>query len=71
METLKNSVANRTFTPDENAAGLLPDGADPLRYQIDRPFDPDEVPGTAAEMIPIGYRVLDIGCGEGTLTKAL
>ena len=70
-KTLNNSVDNCAFTPDENAAGLLRYGADPLRYQVDRPLDPDEVPGIVAKMIPIGSRVLDIGCGEGTLSKVL
>jgi methionine biosynthesis protein MetW len=44
---------------------------DPLRYDVDRPLDPNEVPGIVAGMIPRGAKVLDIGCGEGTLTKVL
>jgi len=69
--TLNSSFVDCTCAPDDNAAGLLQEAVEPLRYQVDRPLDPDEVPGIIAKMIPIGSRVLDIGCGEGTLTKAL
>jgi methionine biosynthesis protein MetW len=44
---------------------------DPLRYDVDRPLDPDEVPGIVAPMIPKAAKVLDVGCGDGALTKVL
>ena len=68
---MNNRAVGCASTPDENASGLLPDAVDPLRYDVDRPLDPDEVPGIVAKMIPIGSRVLDVGCGGGMLTKVL
>jgi len=58
-------------SPDENAAGLLQRPVDPLRYDGDRAMDADEVPGIAAKMIPTGARILDVGCGAGSLGQLL
>ena len=58
-------------SPDANAGGFLHAQPDPLRYDVDRPLDPDEVPGIVATMIPAGSRVLDVGCGTGTLACVL
>lgn len=58
-------------SPDENAAGLLQGAVDPLRYEVPRPPDPHEVPGIMAQMIPAGSKVIDVGCGDGALTKTL
>lgn len=43
---------------------------DPLRYDY-HTFDPDEVSGIVASMIPQGARVLDVGCGTGALDQIL
>lgn len=58
-------------SPDENTAGLLQGTIDPLRYEVPRPPDPDEVPGIVARMIPAGSKVIDVGCGDGALAKTL
>lgn len=70
-ETLISGSVGGISTPDENASGLLQGPVDPLRYEVDRPLDPDEVPGIVAKMIPAGSRVLDVGCGEGMLSAVL
>ena len=67
----RDNLIERTSSPDANAGGLLRDAVDALRYEVPRPLDADEVPGIVAQMIPVGARVLDVGCGEGTLTKVL
>src|SRR5258708_36997175 len=66
-----NSLTNRASSPDANAGGLLQGPLDPLRYEVPRPLDRDEVPGIMAGMIPAGSRFLDVGGGEGTLGEAL
>jgi len=62
-------ITDQTLSPDQNASGLLEAVPDALRYDCDRPLDPDEVSGIVAEMIPPGSRVLDVGCGGGVLTQ--
>lgn len=64
-------AADLRASPDANAGGFLGAAPDPLRYDGDRPLDPDEVPGIVATMIPSGSRVLDVGCGTGTLACVL
>ena len=68
---MSNNLIDRNLSPDANAGGLLRDAVNALRYEVPRPLDADEVPGIVAKMIPCGARVLDVGCGEGTLSKVL
>ena len=65
--TMKSKV-EQSSSPDQAAAGLVQGPLDPLRYggQV---FDPDEVSGIATRMIPNGARVLEVGCGTGSLSK--
>jgi methionine biosynthesis protein MetW len=57
-----------TASPDEAAAGLVEGSLDPLRYggQV---LDPDEVSGIVTSMIPPGARVLEVGCGTGSISE--
>jgi 2-polyprenyl-3-methyl-5-hydroxy-6-metoxy-1,4-benzoquinol methylase len=52
--------------PDDHAQGFAT-GLDPLRYEWCSE-DPLEVPAILHSMIPSGARVLDVGCGTGSLT---
>jgi methionine biosynthesis protein MetW len=57
--------------PDQKAVGFVGE-LNPLRYitpQIS--FDPDEKNGLVSAMIPVGSRVLDVGCGTGLTAKEL
>jgi methionine biosynthesis protein MetW len=57
-------------SPDESAAGFVECDLNPLRYD-NHVLDPDEVAGVIAGMIPRGARVLDVGCGTGSITKLI
>lgn len=59
-----------TESPDQNATGLLANSPDALRYdgQTD---DPHEVAGMLAALVPMGARVLDVGCGTGSVSCIL
>ena len=63
-----SKAINPTASPDEGAAGLIEGTLDPLRYD-GHVLDPDEVTGVVASMIPTGARVLDVGCGTGSLSE--
>jgi methionine biosynthesis protein MetW len=52
--------------PDDHAQGFAVD-LDPLRYD-GHSQDPLEVPGILHSMMPSGVRVLDVGCGTGSVT---
>jgi methionine biosynthesis protein MetW len=61
-------VVNQLTSPDEDAAGLIEGTLNPLRYD-GHVLDPDEVAGVVASMIPTGARVLDVGCGTGSVSE--
>ena len=56
-----------SWTPDHNAAGLAKADLDPLRYE-GHTDDPCEVAGIIQRLLPSKVRILDIGCGTGSLT---
>jgi methionine biosynthesis protein MetW len=55
-------------TPDDNAIGLTDDAVPALRYDVHSWADPREVSGVMRSFLPDGARVLDVGCGTGSLT---
>jgi methionine biosynthesis protein MetW len=57
-----------TATTDAMNAGFTKAAVDPLRYdgQVD---DPKESTGLIIRMIPKGSRVLDVGCGTGSVSS--
>src|ERR1700756_4533552 len=55
---------------DQHARGLGTELLSPLRYD-DRSLDPSESAGIMARMIPAGARVLDVGCGSGSLSRLI
>jgi SAM-dependent methyltransferase len=57
----------RVWTPDDSSLGFLTKPADPLRYD-GQPNEPDEVAGVLSSLIPRGSRVLDVGCGTGSVS---
>jgi 2-polyprenyl-3-methyl-5-hydroxy-6-metoxy-1,4-benzoquinol methylase len=54
-------------SPDRNARGLLKSSPDALRYD-NQTDDPHEVAGILRAAMPSGVRVLDVGCGTGSVT---
>lgn len=63
-----SKIIEQTPSPDDAAAGLIEGPLDPLRYDF-HVTDPDEVGGIVVSMIPRGARVLEVGCGTGSLSK--
>lgn len=68
MSTLERSAASDVqASPDLAGRGLLETALDPLRYDSESD-DPREVAGLMRAFMPSGVRVLDIGCGTGSIT---
>lgn len=65
---MKYSPGAATTSPDANATGLLAAAPDPLRYD-GQSDDPDEVAGIIASYLSSGSRILDVGCGTGSVSK--
>ena len=63
-------MRDKTSSPDNNAAGFLAATLDPLRYD-GHVYDPYEVAGIVTDLVPENARVLDVGCGAGSLTKII
>src|SRR5437868_4119947 len=57
-------------SPDQNAVGFVDASVDALRYD-GHTLDPDEVAGVLASFVPMGARVLDVGCGTGSVARIL
>jgi methionine biosynthesis protein MetW len=53
--------------PDQNADAMLSHPPDPLRYDH-QTYDADESPALLGTFIPMGARVLDVGCGPGAVS---
>ena len=53
--------------PDASALGFIDRAPEPLRYDEQEP-DPFESAGMILDMIPPGSRVLDVGCGTGSIS---
>lgn len=57
--------------PDQGAAGFLAIAPDPYRYDGNHDLDPHEVGGMITALVPIGAKVLDVGCGTGALAVVM
>src|ERR1039457_1227758 len=57
-------------SPDQHAKGFAVAVVDPLRYE-GHTGDPDEAAGMIASLLPQNIRVLDVGCGTGSMSKLL
>ena len=70
MNDVSNDGLARVATPDTHARGFVEANLDALRY--DEPSDePDETAYVLRRLIPAKARVLDVGCGTGSLTLAV
>jgi methionine biosynthesis protein MetW len=58
-------------SPDSHADGLLNEAASPLRYNTHTWADPLEVTGILRSFLPNRVRILDVGCGTGSLTNVV
>jgi methionine biosynthesis protein MetW len=59
-----------TVSPDQHATGFLSAPPDPLRYDW-HTNDPAEAAGMIAALVPLNARVLDVGCGTGSVSKII
>jgi methionine biosynthesis protein MetW len=70
MNDVSNDGLARVATPDTHARGFVEANLDALRY--DEPSDePDETAYVLRRLMPAKARVLDVGCGTGSLTLAV
>jgi methionine biosynthesis protein MetW len=66
---MAGEAAAKPSSPDRHSHGFVTGTVDPLRYDYDdQANDPDEVIGIISRMIPAGARVLDVGCGAGSVS---
>jgi methionine biosynthesis protein MetW len=64
---LTTSIGNiRLASPDDHAAGLTGEPLNALRYDGNSDH-PQEVAGMLHALMPSGVRVLDVGCGTGSV----
>lgn len=64
-------ISEEIASPDAGASGFLVVAPDPYRYDGNHELDPWEVSGMLADLVPLGARVLDVGCGTGALSVVL
>lgn len=66
---MREADAGAPETPDASSHGFVNE-VDPLRYD-GQPNEPNEVVGVLCDMVPEGARVLDVGCGTGSVSLHL
>src|SRR5687768_4036128 len=57
-------------SPDKNSSGLLDFAPSAMRYE-NQSLDPDDVGLKLANLITLNSRVLDVGCGTGSVTEII